>query len=284
MATKPKKGAVGTAPTFGAVPEMAPPHVGGGVVNDLMHGADSFLTGLQSVRDAKRAEALQDAAAQLAERRVKGEEDYRKGELGTKNRDLDIRERELSGNRASYEAMVPGVEAEIQRLTGKPPAPLPPGVRGQLAYSFRMDQLNAAQALVQKRTDSPTQANGADSRVRAQFERQIAGTKTGKKNSTMMKFGSGKQLAPEEMGVVLGGIPDLNHQDSVSAMKRTRAVFRTPEELSMADRMSSELGLNDGAAPASKTPAEWVAEVRAEHPEWAPAQIAAEAKKRAGVR
>jgi hypothetical protein len=36
--------------------------------------------------------------------------------------------------------------------------------------------------------------------------------------------------------------------------------------------------------PAQKTPAQWVSEVRREHPDWTPEQVAAEARRRAGVR
>lgn len=35
-------------------------------------------------------------------------------------------------------------------------------------------------------------------------------------------------------------------------------------------------------SPQAKTPAQWVSEVRSEHPDWSPEQIAAEARKRAG--
>lgn len=69
----------------------------------------------------------------------------------------------------------------------------------------------------------------------------------------------------------------------------------------LSDSDAAAMGLNTGsdfgnvqggssttAAPgrgaAQKTPAQWVAEVRAEHPQWTPEQLAAEARKRAGVR
>lgn len=43
-------------------------------------------------------------------------------------------------------------------------------------------------------------------------------------------------------------------------------------------------GRRPTARPASKTPAQWVSEVRREHPDWTPEQVAAEARKRSGTR
>jgi hypothetical protein len=84
--------------------------------------------------------------------------------------------------------------------------------------------------------------------------------------------------------------PTKEQMGSVTA--RTAAMLRAARQRadslnqvrdSLVGAQAGKPGKAGGKGAAAKTPAQWVAEVHGEHPDWTAQQIAAEAKKRAGV-
>jgi hypothetical protein len=73
--------------------------------------------------------------------------------------------------------------------------------------------------------------------------------------------------------------------DSAASASRVGALRQRADSLStVRDSIAAQVQGRSFTRPSSKTPAQWVSEVRKEHPDWTPEQVAAEARRRAGVR
>lgn len=75
----------------------------------------------------------------------------------------------------------------------------------------------------------------------------------------------------------------LRRMQTVGRLRDLPAPGTKPSDIQVPQQVRDYIARHQGGTPPTgKTPAQWVAEVRREHPDWPPEQIAAEARRRAG--